>query len=164
MREFTRPQAASDDLCYISSSSSGGQTISTLSLARVSRVLTNKVLTCQVSNTALVPPRHASLQLELVLAPERLEVESDEESLAVVLGQTVGLTCTARGARPLPTILWQGKHILSQEELRYQVGSVRDTASLLDYLYFYKFLQFVLATCNLVVVPTNISPCFLMLQ
>ena len=85
----------------------------------VSRSLTNKVITCEASNTALVPPRHASLQLELVLAPDRLDLHSGEEM--IVLGKAVTLTCTARGARPLPTILWAAKHILSQEELRYQV-------------------------------------------
>ena len=86
----------------------------------VSRSLTNKVITCEASNTALVPPRRASLQLELVLTPDRLELHSGEERI-VVLGEVVTLTCTARGARPLPTILWLAKHIVSQEELRYQV-------------------------------------------
>ena len=81
--------------------------------------MTNKVITCEASNTALVPARHASLQLELLLAPDRLELEAGQERL--VLGEAVTLTCTARGARPLPTIIWAARHILSQEELRYRV-------------------------------------------
>ena len=107
------------DQSYVRSSSSHGQTELELVLPSVGRSLTSKLLTCESSNTALAPPSHASLQLELLLAPDRLELQADEERL--VLGQAATLTCTARGARPLPTILWTAKHILSQEELRYQV-------------------------------------------
>ena len=91
-----------------------------LRLPSVDRSLSRSVLTCSASNTGLAPPRQASLQLELLLAPDRLEVEAGEERL--VLGQTGSLSCTARGARPLPAVIWEGRHILSQEELRYQVG------------------------------------------
>ena len=112
------------DQSYVRSSSSHGQTELELVLPSVGRSLTSKLLTCESSNTALAPPSHASLQLELLLAPDRLEVERGEEGRGrvLVLGEATTLTCTARGARPLPTITWAGKHILSQEELRYQVG------------------------------------------
>ena len=121
------------DQSYVRSSSSHGQTELELVLPSVGRSLTSKLLTCESSNTALAPPSHASLQLELLLAPDRLEVERGEEGRGrvLVLGEATTLTCTARGARPLPTITWAGKHILSQEELRYQVGREGGRESLL---------------------------------
>ena len=38
-------------------------------LTSVNRSLTNKVITCEASNTDLSLARHASVQLDLVLAP-----------------------------------------------------------------------------------------------
>ena len=104
------------------SPSSPGRTVSRVRLPVVTRDLADKVVTCEASNTDLVLPRHASLQLELVLAPVRLEVTSSSGLESLLLGSSLRLSCRVWGARPAPSISWRGD-FLTQQETRYKVSS-----------------------------------------
>ena len=102
--------------------SEGELTRNRLVLAAVNRSLVNKVITCEASNTELALPRHASVQLDLVLAP--LDIAITGARGPVVRGEEVSLTCTVTGARPLPVITWLGEVTRTRAEVQYKVSDV----------------------------------------
>ena len=91
-----------------------------LVLASVNRTLVNKVITCEASNTDLALPRHASVQLDLVLAPLTITILAPEAP--VMLGQEVSLQCIVTGARPVPVIQWMGEVTGTRGEVQYKVS------------------------------------------
>ena len=81
------------------------------------------MITCEASNTELALPRHASVQLDLVLAPLATAIRGPETP--VVLGQEVSLQCIVTGARPEPVIQWLGEVTsLQGAEVEYKVSDV----------------------------------------
>ena len=81
------------------------------------------MITCEASNTELALPRHASVQLDLVLAPLAIAIRGPEAP--VVLGQEVSLQCVVTGARPVPVIQWLGEGTsLQGAEVEYKVSDV----------------------------------------
>ena len=89
-------------------------------LDSVNRSLVNKVITCEASNTDLALPRHASVQLDLVLAPLTIAITAPEDP--VMMGQEVSLRCSVTGARPVPTIQWLGEVTGARAEVEYKVS------------------------------------------
>ena len=80
------------------------------------------MITCEASNTELALPRHASVQLDLVLAPLVTAIRGPEAP--VVLGQEVSLQCIVTGARPVPVIQWLGEVTsLQGAEVEYKVSA-----------------------------------------
>ena len=126
--------------------------VSLLDLPTVTRDLLNKVLTCEASNTELSQPKHASLQLAVSLAPDRVEVTAAQESLQ--LGRSLELTCRVWGGRPAPHIQWRGD-FLSQEEVRYKVSRLETVYWFT--LYIYK-LPIVVQTDTDILLSYNVNP------
>ena len=93
-------------------------------LTSVNRSLTNKVITCEASNTDLSLARHASVQLDLVLAPLDIAISQVGGGGPALLGQEVVFTCTVTGARPEPAIQWQGEVTRTEAEIEYKVSKV----------------------------------------
>ena len=90
-----------------------------LHIASVNRSLANSVITCEASNTDLSLPLHASVQLDMVLAPTSVNIMVSTD--IVSLGHQTLLTCQVSGARPEPRIVWQGQDILRHMDTSYQV-------------------------------------------
>ena len=78
------------------------------------------MITCEASNTELALPRHASVQLDLVLPPLTIAITGPEAP--VMMGQEVSLRCSVTGARPVPVITWLGEVTGARAEVEYKVS------------------------------------------
>ncbi|RZF47478.1 hypothetical protein LSTR_LSTR007405 [Laodelphax striatellus] len=75
-----------------------------LVLEQLQRKHLGALLTCQASNTRLVPPLSITISIELYLRP--LEVKLLGDNLALSAGSKYEVACRSSGSRPPATISW----------------------------------------------------------
>jgi len=100
---------------------------SRLHLASVNRTFLNKVITCEVTNTRLSPPLHASLQLDMILSPSSVTINTMDRP--VTMGDSAELECVVTGARPEPGIVWRGPDIVERKRTKYKVHEESEATS-----------------------------------
>ncbi len=84
-----------------------GEALSEITLI-LERAHLGKVLTCRVNSTALDTPLTRSVEIDMNLAPESLEMRPQGSS-HVDEGGLLTVTCVARGAKPAASIYWNSE-------------------------------------------------------
>ncbi len=85
----------------------GDKVISRLVVSRLTTEDSGRRYTCQAANNALQPAPAATVTLQIILAPIRVEIS--RTASAFTAGTAVNLTCQVLGSNPAPaTALWAG--------------------------------------------------------